>query len=229
MINLNFFREIRKLSSFSTIFNISGESGTGKTSLALQLVEGILSNDESCIWIQASEKFPNLRLSQLYEEKMLQEIQDKIYVIPKGRQIQTYLEQTHIIQNLTNPDTELPPDTKMIVIDNISYHLRFEVGIRPSIEGKCNMQNRFYEEQLFPLISLCNLKSINLILIHEVTYDPSIDCTRPFFYKLYDRLEGVEILLLNKFRSKNKEMKIVFNGSHKLFSYDIEQSGIVIH
>ncbi len=132
MHNSLFLEGIKKLLSYSTILSISGESGTGKTSLALHLIGELLSKEDSCIWVQASEKFPNTRLSQLFEGQKLQEIKSKTYIIPKERPIQTYLEQTRIIQNLIHPDTILPPNIKIIVIDNISHHLRFELGLGSS-------------------------------------------------------------------------------------------------
>lgn len=228
MRNSLFLKGIKELLSQSIILNISGESGTGKTNLALQLLGELLTSGESCIWVQASEKFPNKRLSQLFEGAQLREIKNNTYIIPRERPIQTYLEQTMILQNLIHPDTIFPLDTKMIVIDNISHHLRFEVGNRSSIEETCNTQNRFYEEQLFPLISLCHRNLINLILIHEITYDPSTKSNRSFFYKLYDRIKGMNIVLRNKYDTKNKEMEVSFNDSHKLFLYKIEQRGLAL-
>ena len=224
-----FLEGIKKLLSYSTILSISGESGTGKTSLALQLIGELLSKENSCIWVQASEKFPNQRLSQLFEGPKLQEIKNKTYIIPKERPIQTYLEQTMIIQNLIHPDAIFPPNTKTIVIDNISHHLRFELGIRFTIEEVCSSQNRFYEEQLFPLISLCNRNSINLVLIHEVTFDPSTKTNRSFFYKLYDRIGCINIILRKKIGTKTKEMEVSFNSSNKLFLYGIDHKGISIY
>ncbi len=150
-------------------------------------------------------------------------------MIPKERPILTYLEQTMIIKNLIHPDAIFPPNTKTIVIDNISHHLRFELGIHFTIEEVCSSQNRFYEEQLFPLISLCNRNSINLVLIHEVTYDPSTKSNRSFFYKLYDRIGSINIVLRNKYGTKNKKMEVSFNSSNKLFLYGIDQKGISIH
>ncbi len=229
MHNSLFLEGIKKLLSYSTILSISGESGTGKTSLALQLIGELLSKEDSCIWVQASEKFPNQRLSQLFEGPKLQEIKNKTYIIPKERPIQTYLEQTMIIQNLIYPDLIFPPNIKIVVIDNISHHLRLELGISFTIEEVCSSQNRFYEEQLFPLISLCNRNSINLVLIHEVTYDPSTKSNRSFFYKLYDRIGCINIILRKKIGTKTKEMEVSFNSSNKLFLYRINQKGISLH
>ena len=48
------------------IISISGESGTGKTTLALQLVASALTREgltkNQAVWVQASEQFPKKRL-----------------------------------------------------------------------------------------------------------------------------------------------------------------------
>ncbi len=82
-------------------------------------------------------------------------------------------------------------------------------------------------KQLYPLIVFCIQNNINLFLLHEVTYVPHLSQTRPFFYKLYDRLRSIAITLRNnKFNTKRKEMEILFNHSKKIFPYTIEQRGI---
>ena len=54
------------------LVSISGESGLGKTTLALQLVGNILTSEASfsgqCVWVQASEAFPLQRLCSLYSK-----------------------------------------------------------------------------------------------------------------------------------------------------------------
>ena len=56
----------------NSIISISGESGTGKTSLALYLVSHMLTKEKnpenSCFWIQASEQFPKNRLLSMYKD-----------------------------------------------------------------------------------------------------------------------------------------------------------------
>jgi len=229
MLEPVFINGINELLSSSRILNITGKAGSGKTNLALHLAAELLCNDESCIWVQASELFPYNRLKQIYEKERLSKILDHIFLIPKNRPIQSYGEQRKVIQNLTDSKTILPPETKIIVIDNISHHLRFEVGSSHSeIARIMNIQNQFYEEQLLPLISLCNLNFINLILIHEITYDPSINDSRNFFYKLYDRIRSITIVLRNQVNSQKKKMEISYLNSQKEFFYTIDQKGLHI-
>jgi len=229
MLNPVFIDGIKELLSYSLILNISGEGGSGKTNLAIHLVSELLCDDESCIWVQASELFPVNRLKQIYEKEKSRKILDQIYLTPKDRPILSFGEQRSIIQNLTNSDTILPPETKIIVIDNISHHLRFEVlSLQSEFERIASIQNRFYEEQLLPLISLCNHNSITLILIHEITYVPSMNKSRNFFYKLYDRIKSISIMLSGQLNARKKKMKISHSDSQKVFSYTIDQKGLRI-
>jgi len=132
-IAVNFFEGIQKLLSFHNILSISGESGTGKTTLALQLVGTFLTHkepySESCIWIQASELFSLKRLNQLFEEQeeKLEYLQSNIFIIPQKNPIHTYEQQSSIIQNIIKSPVNIPPSAKYIVIDNISHHLRYKL------------------------------------------------------------------------------------------------------
>jgi len=229
MLNPIFINGIKELLSYSPILNISGEGGSGKTNLAIHLASELISNDESCIWVQASELFPVNRVKQIYEKEKNQKILDRTYLIPKDRPILSYVEQRNIIQNITNSDTMLPPETKLIVIDNISHHLRFEVlSLHSEFEKIGRIQNQFYDEQLLPLISLCNHNSINLILIHEITYVPSLQESRNFFYKLYDRIKSITIVLRSQLNVRRKKLEISYSNYQKVFPYTIDQKGLHI-
>ena len=229
MLDPVFINGMKELFSYSRILNISGEAGSGKTNLALHLAAELLNNDESCIWVQANELFPYNRLKQIYNDQKSSKILDLIFLIPKNRPIQSYEEQRSVIQNLADHNTMLPPETKIIVIDNISHHLRFEVGsLRTEVAKVKTIQDQFYEEQLLPLISLCNRNFINLILIHEITYDPTINDTRNYFYKLYDRINSITIILRSQMNTQKKKMEISYSDSLKIFSYTIGHKGVHI-
>ena len=222
---------IRKLLSHNNIISISGESGTGKTTLSLYLVGNLLAYDksftDSCIWIQASEIFPKKRLTQIFECNLekLKYIQNNIFVQPAQKPIKSFEEQKTIIETIINPSTILPPSLKYIVIDNISHHLRYKLQ---HTTNWISLLDRFYDEQLFPLILFCKREHIHLILIHEVTYSPKLDRTRPFFYKLYDRIDKIDIVLHKVFNSDKKTMEISHNHFHWTIQYIIEHKGISI-
>lgn len=228
---VDFISGIRKLLSYNNIISISGESGTGKTTLSLYLVGNLLtwgkSFIESCIWIQASELFPNKRLSQMFEIYLeeLEYIQNNIFIQPAKRSILSLEEQKSIIETLINPSTILPPSLKYIVIDNISHHLRYTLQ---HTTNRYSLLDRFYDEQLFPLILFCIREHIHLILIHEVTYNPTLDRTKPFFYSLYDRIEKIDIVLHKVFNSEKRTMKISHDQSQWKFQYILAHNGIVM-
>lgn len=222
---------IRKLLSHNNIISISGESGTGKTTLSLYLVGHLLTHQksftDSCIWIQASELFPNNRLSQIFEvyPEGLEYIKYNIFIKPAKRPIVSFEEQKTIIENLIDPATLLPPSLKYIVIDNVSHHLRYKLQ---HVTNNFSLLDRFYDEQLFPLILFCRREHIHLILIHEVTYSPTLDRVRPFFYKLYDRIDKVDIVLHKVFNSKKKTMEITYGQFNWNFQYMLANSGLEI-
>ena len=128
LLELDFIGGIRKLFSRGNIVSISGESGTGKTTLALFIVGNLLTHDdqfeESCIWIQSSELFPIRRMTRMFEGEKLSHVKQSIYIRPGNGTIKSYLEQCNIMGEIFNSTSILPPDVKFIVIDNISHHLR---------------------------------------------------------------------------------------------------------
>ncbi len=230
---INFFEGVKKLLSHHNILSISGKSGTGKTSLALQFVGKLLTLEEpytqSCIWIQANESFPVKRLRQIladYPEK-LDYITENVFIIPQDNPIPTYLEQSSILQKIISPSTVVPPDLKCIVIDNISHHLRFEITQYPNLNCLVLLDS-FYETQLLPFILFCKRSDIVLILIHEVTYSPTLQRERPFFYKLYDRIETIDVVLSNVSNSEKKNMFLLFNRSQWNFQFLLGTKGISI-
>jgi len=227
----SFLKDINKLFSYTPTLSISGESGTGKTTLALFLVGNCLNHEEQCIWIQASEIFPIKRLNQIFEATpdKLQYIKENIFILPQSHVVHTYQEQCGIFQSLLSDETVLPPNLKFIVIDNISHHLRYEISQLSNISLVSKTMDEFYEYYLMPLIILCKRNSITLLLIHEVTFDPGTSQTRPFFYKLYDRLNTINIVLKNRINSNKKSISISVDENKWNLIYSLEQTGIVIH
>ncbi len=231
-IEVDFFGGIRKLLTHHNIISISGESGTGKTTLGLQLVGTLLTYEEpyldSCVWVQASELFSLKRLTQVFQEKgkKLKYIQNNIYVIPQERPVHTYVQQSSIIQQIIRPTAIIPPSLKYIVIDNISHHLRYMLTKFHSPKDISSLLDSFYEMQLMPLILFCKRNEIVLILIHEVTFSPKDQGNRPFFYKLYDRIKTIDMVLYNIYNNEKKNLHILFNNMNWNFQFTIERDGI---
>lgn len=225
-----FFESLQELFLRRKIVSISGESGAGKTNLALYLVGNLLHGEHSCIWVQASESFPSKRLRQMLENfhEKLKHVEENIYIIPRKRTISSYPEQTKIFQHLIGPTTSLPPNLRYIVIDNVSHHLRLEITKHCEVSKVSSILNDFYDSCLFPLILYCNKNDVILMLLHEVTFVPSMEITRPFFYKLYNRIRAIDITLSNTYRSQEKKMTIKFDQFRWDLNYAICNRGILI-
>ena len=233
--NSDFISSIYNLSQRNRRFiSISGKSGTGKTTLALQLVSTILTGEKPyensfrSVWCQTSELFPKKRLISLFKTSpgKLNYLLKNIFVIPRNKPFSNYKEQSTFFNELGT--LLLPSNVKFIVIDNISHHLRLAASLNLDVKGRVILLNQFFSSQLFPLIMRCLRDNIILILIHEVSFDPSSGKTQPFFNKLYSRIQTVSITLSKNFRSNIKTMEIDCgdNSNGRRLNYEIRDSGI---
>jgi len=227
--NSDFISKIYNLSNRNkNIISISGKSGTGKTTLALQIVGQTLTSSSYGIWVQASESFPKKRLISLFTTSpgKIDYLLKNIFVFPRNKPFSNYREQSAFFNELGT--LSLPFNVKFIVIDNVSHYLRFAASLSSDIKRKVILLNQFFSSQLFPLIMRCLREGIVLILIHEVSFDPSSGKTQPFFNKLYSRIQMVSITLSKNFRSNVKTMKISCGDKSKgrKLNYEIRDSGI---
>lgn len=229
-----FSGEIHKLMNRHKIINISGESGTGKTTLALQLVGDFLTAtypfEECCIWVQASESFPIKRLSRMFANtpQEFSYLQQNIFTIPHNTTLNTYFDQSQLFSKIINGLTILPPNLRFMVIDNISHHLRYEISKYNDIKRITSLIDDFYDSQLLPLLMFCQREGIYLILIHEVSYDPNSGRNRSFLFKLYDRVKTIKIELSHRYNSRNKNLKIFTPGYSQELEYTLDDNGITI-
>ncbi len=227
------FEWIRTLISEKNIISISGASGTGKTTLAQFLVGNILTHTKSymdmgsCIWIQASEAFPKKRLSKMFESHpdKLKYLSENIFVTPGSGPCITYSEQSEVLMKFSKDDFIVLPNLKFIVIDNISHHLRYELSKTEDIRDIMSLRNRFFDEQLYPLIMFCLRENINLILIHEVSYNVNEGKEVPFYNGLYNRLNSLRLILEKKFNTQEKLMHVKFDDTYWVFSYFLVNEG----
>ena len=220
----------------STVVSITGKSGTGKTTLAQMMVGNLLTEmepyEDCCVWVQASEQFSKLRLETLFKNipGTMAYIMDNIFIIPEDHCCRSYIEQSSTLKKLTNPSSNLPPFISCIVVDNISHHLRYEAS-NVNISSTMLFQNDFFEKQLSPLIFYCSRENITLILIHEATSVPSKDREgfeiKAFNYKLFDRINQLNIGLVDVFNRPHKEMVVQLKGASKSLKYTLEDCGFV--
>jgi len=214
------------------IISVSGESSTGKTTLALQLIASALSfeddTDEHCVWIQASEQFPKKRLHTFFKSSpgKFNILLKKIFLYPVMSPFLSYEDQSAFLTTLGS--AILPFNTKYLVIDNISHHLRLAASCCSNFKQKTALLDGFFSSQLFPLIMRCLREEIVLILIHEVSFSPALGKNQPFFNKLYSRINSVNVCLSKPFNSKTKRMELLSkdNKVTSKFKYQILESGI---
>ncbi|MHA1149360.1 MAG: hypothetical protein ACTSR8_14080 [Promethearchaeota archaeon] len=214
------FTKVKDLFLDSNVLNISGESGTGKTTLALQLVGNILKDTEdTCIWIQASDLFPKKRAEAMFLHHS--HILDSFYILPSRGICKTYAELASTLSVFNKPDTLLPPAVRFIIVDNISHHLRYE--ITRGMEYRLAI-NSFFNQIIFPMVIYCKNHHIVLILIHEVSYNPKLDKTVKFLSQLYERIESSDIILSKKLGSSYKFLVC----STAIMEYELGNAGLLI-
>ena len=229
----DFISSIYRLSQRNRgIISISGKSGTGKTTLALQLVSTILTSEKplenSCVWIQASELFSKKRLISLFKTSPgnINYLLQNIFVFPRNKPFSNYKGQSTFFNKLGT--VLLPFNVKFIVIDNISHHLRLAASLHTDLKRRAKILDQFFNSQLFPLIMRCLRDKIVLILIHEVSFDPTLGKTQPFFNKLYSRIQAVNITLSKSLKTSEKKMEIECGdkSNGRNFTYEIMEGGI---
>jgi archaellum biogenesis ATPase FlaH len=220
-----------ELAKDNGLISIAGKSGTGKTTLALQFISVLMTLEKSyrdqSVWIQASEQFPKKRLRSLFESypDKVDYVLKNIFVAPGIKPFSNYQEQSSYFRRLKT--TILPNNVKFIVIDNISHYLRYIISSISDYKERGAVLDEFFGVQLFPLVMRCLREKIVLILVHEVSFDPSSGKTKPFYSKLYDRIDSINVNLSKTMNSGLKQMEISSKGSSMKFIYKIEDSGII--
>jgi archaellum biogenesis ATPase FlaH len=223
---------ILNLAENNGLISIAGKSGTGKTTLALQFVSIFMTLENPyrnrCVWIQASEQFPKKRLKSLFKSypDKVNYVLKNIFVAPGIKPFSNYQEQSVYFRRLKT--TIFPNNAKIIVIDNISHYLRFIIASNSDFKKRCAIIDEFFSVQLFPLVMRCLREKIILILIHEVSFDPSSGKTKPFFSKLYNRIDAINVNLSKAIGSDLKQMEISSKDTSTMkFVYEIGESGVL--
>ena len=187
--------------------------------------------EDQALWVQSSEDFSRVRLESIFQEDddKLQHLKENIFVTPSNVACSNFTEQQLALAKIIDNNTILPPYLKFIVIDNISHHLRFELSRAGSIKEKSDLINGFFNGLLSPLIRKCHREKIHLILIHEISYVPELKKERPFLYKVYDRIQTINIELRKDISSRRKKMNIFLNSGqiHRDIEYELTNTGVI--
>lgn len=206
-----------------TVLNIGGESGTGKTTLAMQLVgNSIKESEEACIWVQASERFPKKRAERLFGENS--SLLDSFYLLPSQGVCSNYAELLSVFRLFLKPHAMLPPDTKYIVVDNISHHLRYELMQQSEYQHSSLIINSYFNRVLFPLITFCQHHDMYLVLIHEMSYYPDRNQMDLFLVQLYERIKASFVCLIKQWGQQSHCLRV----KDLQLEYTLKDQGIVI-
>ncbi|MEJ2251989.1 MAG: ATPase domain-containing protein [Candidatus Lokiarchaeota archaeon] len=223
-------KSIENMLQKESFINITGESGVGKTTFALQYVGKKLKKGSICIWVQASEKFPKNRFLDLFsctseETQML----GQIILTPGFSLIQNLDYQERIISEVIKKSKIRPFRIQFIVIDNISHHLRTQILRTSDIVKVSKYLDHFFTSQILPLVTLSHLSQTQIILIHESTYNPATDHVQPFSYKLFSRIDSVWIKLnYNRFKDA-KVCSLESNDINEDYNYILDKHGLIFY
>ncbi|TFG12069.1 MAG: hypothetical protein EU535_06585 [Promethearchaeota archaeon] len=226
------FTDFNRLFSQKTVISIYGASGTGKSTLSMQIIGSFLTHlepyEDCCVWFQASEAFPKKRLDQMFKKnpRKLEYLTKNIFIIPPGHPCNSYSDQANSINKIVKKSSILPYNLRFIVIDNISHHLRYEIMKAEGFREYSTVVNLFFSDQLLPLIMFCQREDIKLIIIHEVSYNPALDKISPFLDKLYSRIKCLNIFLSKDFRGRESKMTVECEDFTCDFKYELLDTGL---
>jgi len=228
MISQNkFFTVFQDLTKKNLVVSISGESGLGKTSLALYLIGNLIQIEmTSCVWVQASESFPKKRMNSMFQKynSVLDYLNNNVFVIPKYS-CKDFVDFKSTIKLFLSKESVFPPNVKYVVIDNVSHHLRYKLEHIEDINNRTLFLNDFFYSFLQPFLTFCASNNIIPILVHEMSFNPGLNQNKMFFYKLFERIESVSIFLNKDFANNSKYMTITYKTQSWKLNYVLSDSG----
>jgi DNA repair protein RAD51 len=193
----------------STITDIYGANGTGKTQLLLQISINVIKNGGTVLYLDTTGGFRPERILEMQKNQNLEiNILDKITV----SRLTNTSEQINSIKNIKHENFSL------IVIDNITDLFSYEYKTKKSIFKK----NSLFMKYLHDLSLIAINENIPIVITNMIRNidDKDVENMR----KAIDLFTHIKIKLSKNSSKYNGEVNWLLN--HNSFSYIIDASGL---
>ncbi|CAO3650309.1 unnamed protein product [Cunninghamella blakesleeana] len=156
-----------------SITEISGETGTGKTTLCIDLALNVQlpidkgGMDGQCIYIDTEGSLSKDRLVEISQHSKAETNLNKIHVF----RVVDHIELIALIRQLPNILQDIP-NVKLIVIDSMAFLFRFNIK-----EHKKRVQLLNYSFQ--SLIHIANNHNVVIVATNHITTNPLKDTLQP--------------------------------------------------
>ena len=141
------------------ILHIFGPGGVGKTTLALQFTINVARNNKRTFYVNSERQFPLVRLKQMTSTQF-NKISPLITIISPA----SFSEQAKFVSNL---DSLITPEVKLIVFDTIVSHYRKEYG--PNTDTV--LLNRKLNQQFGLIANVVRSRNLAVIVVNQVRGD----------------------------------------------------------
>ncbi|UOY10303.1 ATPase domain-containing protein [Methanonatronarchaeum sp. AMET6-2] len=197
-----------------SIAQIYGESGSGKTSLALQTAIENIKNGKSSIYI-ASPNFSIDRFQQICGEQQLEEIASELIVF-ESKNIEKYKSSLKNLEVIIKKK-----DIGIVVLDTPTYFLRQKT------DGN-GYTKKEIAKSLTYLHSLSNYSEFSVIFTNQVYRDIDKDKLVPVGGKMLKDISD-KILKIEKIKDNKRRIKIVKNQKNqkKTCQVSITNQGLI--
>jgi RecA/RadA recombinase len=217
---------------------IYGPAAIGKTTLAIQLAkEFILKAKSNVFWFDTEFKFSSHKFNTIcptnVDEKASKFDFNNYLLVSQPKNLQEQrlqiLKLQKIVPHIKNSNKSIKPI--MIVIDSMSYHLRF-IEEHMNFHAYSTYLERFMEDQIYPLLQVREITNGVLIFTHQMT-NTKDGTEEPAFHNLFGNIDSVWIklekqTLNNEINSRGdiRLLKLFHDSKQKNLKFQLVQQGI---
>lgn len=155
--------------SSSSITEVYGRTGSGKTQLAhLLVVRALLSDkDSKAIYIDSESTFRETRIKDMCEANKLDydDAMDRIYVARSFNSAHQVLLVDELEKMIQNDNTY-----KLLVIDSLTSHFRAEFSGRGELANRQQLLNK----HLHQLLKIADIYNMVIVVTNQVQSDPGL-------------------------------------------------------